>query len=58
MLEQMVDEESELISIYYGADVSFEDAKEIEKKVTETLHLLKKSRKRKIILIFLKIIKS
>lgn len=36
MLEQMVDEESELISIYYGADVSFEDAKEIEKKVTET----------------------
>ncbi|NLZ82011.1 MAG: DAK2 domain-containing protein, partial [Clostridiales bacterium] len=35
MLEQMMDEDAELISIYYGADVSEEDAKEIEKKVVE-----------------------
>ena len=28
LLEKMVDEDSELISIYYGADVSEEDAKQ------------------------------
>ena len=31
----MVDEDSELISIYYGAEVKEEDAKEFENYVTE-----------------------
>ena len=36
LLEKMVDEDSELISIYYGADVSEEDAKQFEEYVEET----------------------
>lgn len=36
LLSQMVDEDSELISIYYGADVKEEDAREFEKYVENT----------------------
>ena len=36
LLKKMVDEDSELISIYYGADVSEEDAKQFEEYVEET----------------------
>ena len=36
LLEQMVDEDSELISIYYGAEVSEEDAKEFADYVEAT----------------------
>lgn len=36
LLSQMVDEDSELISIYYGADVKEEDAKEFAKYVEGT----------------------
>lgn len=36
LLSQMVDEDSELISIYYGADVKEEDAKEFADYVEET----------------------
>lgn len=36
LLENMVDDDSELISIYYGAEVKEEDAKEFENYVTET----------------------
>ena len=36
LLSQMVDEDSELISIYYGADVKEEDAKEFEEYVEDT----------------------
>lgn len=36
LLAQMVDEEAELISIYYGADVKEEDAKEFAEYVEET----------------------
>ncbi len=35
LLDHMVDEDSELISIYYGAEVKEEDAKEFENYVTE-----------------------
>ena len=35
MLAQIVDEDSELISIYYGADVSEEDAESLTAKVEE-----------------------
>lgn len=35
MLAQMVDEDAELISVYYGADISEESAEEIEKKIAE-----------------------
>lgn len=36
LLEHMIDDDSELISIYYGAEVKEEDAKEFENYVTET----------------------
>ena len=36
MLEALVDEDSELISVYYGADVSEEDAEELVAKIEET----------------------
>lgn len=36
LLESMVDDDSELISIYYGAEVKEEDAKEFEKYVEDT----------------------
>ncbi len=36
LLKQMIDEDSELISIYYGADVSQEDAQELADYVEET----------------------
>ena len=36
MLEQMVEDDSELISIYYGEDVSMEDAEAMEKLIQET----------------------
>lgn len=36
LLSQMVDEDSELISIYYGADVKEEDAKEFQEYVEDT----------------------
>lgn len=36
LLSQMIDEDSELISIYYGADVAEEDAKEFEEYVEDT----------------------
>ena len=35
MLEQLVDDDSALISLYYGADVSEEDADAFTEKVTE-----------------------
>ena len=35
MLEQLVDDDSALISLYYGADVSEEDADVFTEKVTE-----------------------
>lgn len=36
LLEQMIDEDSELISIYYGADVKEEDAQELVDYIEET----------------------
>ena len=35
MLEKLVDEESELISLYYGADISEEEANSLVEKITE-----------------------
>ena len=35
MLEALVDEDSELISVYYGSDVSEEDAEELVSKIEE-----------------------
>ncbi len=35
MIEQLVDEDTELVSLYYGADVTAEDAKELASKIME-----------------------
>ena len=37
MIREMVDEESEIVSLYYGSDVTEEDANELAKKVEEAL---------------------
>ena len=37
MIREMVDEESEIVSLYYGSDVTEDDANELAKKVEEAL---------------------
>ena len=37
MIREMVDEESEIVSLYYGSDVTEDDANELAKKVEKAL---------------------